>query len=447
MVLPPPASNRCPKVRKHLSADALHGIVRSAFEKIADHRGPRATIPLPDALMSAFAMFSLKDSSLLAFDGRRQDENMKNLYLIGMVPSDTSMREILDDVLPVALRPVFSDVFRKFQRGKGLEQYRFYKNSYLLALDGTGYYSSQSVHCESCMQKVSRATGEITYYHQMLGAVMVHPDRREVIPFAPEPIQKQDGIKKNDCERNAAKRLLRRIRKEHPHLSFTVVEDGLASNAPHIRELKSLDMHFILGVKAGDHAFLYDHVETAYARKKMTFIPWKEGDVCCEIGFVNNVPLNDSNQDLLVNYLEYCEYDLEGNLIKRFSWVTDFKLDKQNALLFVRGGRARWKIENETYNTLKNQGYQFEHNFGHGNHNLSVVFAMLMMLAFLVDQVQENACPLFRAVLKKVGSKKVLWERIRSHYWHFIFTSMRQLHTAILYDQAKELRFPKLDTS
>ena len=165
MVLPPPASERSPKVRKHLSADGLHGIVRSAFEEIEDHRGPRATIPLADALMSAFAMFSLKDPSLLAFDNRRQDENMKNLYLIGMVPSDTSMREIVDLVEPGALRPVFSHVFRHFQRGKGLEGFVFYKNNYLLALDGTGYYSSQSVHCGSCMQKVihlvARRTGVV----------------------------------------------------------------------------------------------------------------------------------------------------------------------------------------------------------------------------------------------------------------------------------------------
>jgi hypothetical protein len=443
VILPPQSP---PKVRKQLSADALHALVQSAFREIPDDRtGP--TIPLPDALMSALAMFSLKDPSLLAFQDRRYDENMKQLFLIGTVPSDTSMREILDLVDPSALRPVFSDIFRQLQRGKALEPFVFYKGSYLLSLDGTGYFSSQSIHCDCCMQKVNKTTGDITYYHQMLGAVLLHPDRREVIPFAPEPIQKQDGTTKNDCERNAAKRLLQQVRQEHPRLKLTVVEDGLASNAPHIRELMKLDMRYILGVKPGDHAFLYDYVETAYDRNEMTFIPWQEGEVWCEIGFLNGVPLNDSNQDLLVNYLEYCEYDLQGKLIRRFSWITDLKLTKQNASLFVRGGRARWKIENETFNTLKNQGYHFEHNFGHGKHNLSVVFSMMMMLAFLIDQVQQLCCPLFRAVLKKVGSKKRLWERIRTHFWHFQLKSMRQLHEAILYDLGKEVPLPTPDTS
>lgn len=113
----------------------------------------------------------------------------------------------------------------------------------------------------------------------------------------------------------------------------------------------------------------------------------------------------------------------------------------------MRGGRARWHIENETFNTLKNQGYHFEHNYGHGVQNLSVVFAMLMMLAFLVDQTQQLCCGLFRAVWQKLGSKRALWEILRSHFYHFTFRSMRQLYEAMLYDLAKGMPLPTLDSS
>ncbi|MGP8331643.1 MAG: hypothetical protein ACT6FB_04805, partial [Methanosarcinaceae archaeon] len=92
-------------------------------------------------------------------------------------------------------------------------------------------------------------TGDITYQHQILGAVIVHPDIREVIPFAPEPIIKQDGETKNDSERNASKRFLEKLRKVHPHLPLIVTEDGLNSNAPHIHELEKHQMHYILGAK------------------------------------------------------------------------------------------------------------------------------------------------------------------------------------------------------
>src|SRR5208283_2490151 len=186
---------------------------------------------------------------------------------------------------------------------------------------------SSSIHCDSCLEKVHRQTQETTYQHQMLAAVMIHPDHPEVIPFAPEPIVKQDGSTKNDCERNAAKRLLRKIRGEHPHLKLIVVEDGLASNAPHIQELLDLNMHFILGAKPGDHDFLIDQVLAAYEADRVTTISWTdERGTLCEIAFVNGLPLNGSNQDLRVNWLCYNEYGAEGHEQKRFSWVTDLEI-------------------------------------------------------------------------------------------------------------------------
>ena len=445
MILRSSPEKRAPRVRKHLSADAMHSLLRLRFEKIPDHRGRKCPISLTDALMSAFGMFSLKDPSLLAFEERRNDENMRNLFGIARVPSDTHMREILDPVEPRQLRPVFNAVFRQLQRGKALEPFVFHQGCYLLSLDGTGFFSSSAIHCESCLEKVNKQTQEVTYQHQMLAAVITHPSHREVIPLAPEPIVKQDGIEKNDCERNAAKRLLRQIRQEHPHLKLIVVEDGLASNAPHIRELKALNMHFILGAKPGDHSFLFDEVLAAWEKDRVTSIRWTEGEISCEIAFINDIPLNESNQDLRVNWLCYAEYGPNGEE-RKWTWVTDLQISRQNARRLVQGGRCRWKIENETFNTLKNQGYRLEHNYGHGKKNLSVVFAMLMMLAFLVDQVQQFCCPLFQAALKKMETKRALWDNLRSHFRHFVFRSMRQLYHVMLYDLAKKLPAPILNT-
>ena len=247
--------------RKQLSADALFSLVRSGLAMISDHRVGNTEIRLTDAMMSAFGMFSLKCPSLLQFDQQqRANENLQSVYKIDRVPSDTQMRTIVDPVDPEALRPVFRDVFRQVQRGKALEQFVYLKGCYLLSLDGTGYFSSSKIHCPSCMEKVSHS-GEVTYSHQILGAALVHPDLKEVIPLCPEPIIKQDGATKNDCERNAARRFLAKLSKEHPRLPVIVVEDGLSSNAPHVRDLLAHRMHFILGVKEGDHPFLFEQVE------------------------------------------------------------------------------------------------------------------------------------------------------------------------------------------
>ena len=97
----------------------------------------------------------------------------------------------------------------------------------------------------------------------------------------------------------------------------------------------------------------------------------------------------------------------------------------------MRGGRCRWKIENETFNTLKNQGYQFEHNFGHGKRNLHTIFALLMMLAFLIDQVQEAACGLFQKAMEHRKTRRAFWEKMKALFYNYFIDSWQDLFTAI----------------
>ena len=422
------------KARKDLSADALFRLVRSGFYQVPETRSGGSDIPLGDAIMSAFAMFSLKDPSLLAFDERRQDpnDNFRTIYGIDHVPCDTQMRAILDPVDPNDLRPLFGDVFRRLQRGKALEAFVYLDGHYLLSLDGTTYYSSTKVHCPSCLQKHHRGGG-VTYSHQLLGATLVHPDLKEVIPLAPEPIINQDGHTKNDCERNATRRWLHRFRQQHPHLSVIVVEDGLSANAPHLDDLREARVHYIIGVKPGDHAFLFQHLRDADEAGQTPTLTLDDPatGLLHHFRFHNRVPLNESHPDCWVNVLEYWEIHPNGK-IQYFSWITDLVLTPDNVFAIMRGGRARWKIENETFNTLKNQGYHLEHNYGHGQQNLSVVLALVMMLVFLVDQTQQLCCPLFQAAWKKLGTKRHLWEEIRNGFQAFQFPSMTALLTALV---------------
>jgi hypothetical protein len=435
-----------PTVRKHLSADALFDVVRSGFAGIPDPRCADVDISLTDTLMSAFAMFSLKAPSLLAFDKERAEGNLHTIYGIQRVPCDTYMRERLDPLSPKWLRPVFKRVFRQLQRGKALEEMVFLDGHYLLALDGTGYFSSTTIHCASCLHTVHR-NGSVTYAHQILGAAIIHPDVRAVIPLMPEPIGQDDGTAKNDCERNAAKRFVVKLRQDHPHLKFIVTEDSLSSNAPHIETLHHHDLHYILGVKEGDHAFLFQQIQAAEQAGRVTYYERHDRAVggLHRFRFVNDVALNASNVDVRVNFLEY--WEIGATKVQHFSWVTDLRVSQRNVFHLMRGGRARWKIENETFNTLKNQGYNFEHNYGHGEQHLSVVFAMLMMLAFLVDQTQQLCCALFQAVWAKLGSKRLLWERMRALFYNYALTSMRQLFEALLYGFQKSSPLVTLDSS
>lgn len=420
-------------VRKYLSADGLIKTVKHCFHRERFEGCENSNYSWGDCLMSGLAIFGFKMPSLLQFEKKKAEDalikrNLKALYGVDKAPSDTTLRERLDQLSPKQLRRPYKKIFSFLQRGKVLERFRYLSGHHIISLDGTGQFSSETVHCANCCEKKHRG-GNTTYYHQMLGAVLVHPDQREVIPLAPEPIVKGDGFTKNDCERNAAKRLLTDLRREHPHLKILIVEDGLASNFPHLSLLDSLNMSYVIGVKSGDHKYLFDWIKDL----KATVHQQEDSDgTKHEFHYYHNVPLNDANYDYRVNVLEYYETKKNGKK-QYFSWVTRLLLSEDNLYQVMRAGRSRWRIENETFNTLKNQGYNFEHNYGHGNENLCSVMTMLMMLAFLIDQVQQLCCKVYQDARKKVGRLSTLFEDVRSLMKFSLWESWEKLYRYIAY--------------
>ena len=429
-----PATTTRRAVRTHLNADSLLALVRKDFQMIPDARAENAKISLDDALMSALAMFQLKEPSLLAFDKRRREEpeNLHTVFGISTIPCDSQMRTILDPLALSSLRAPFRTVFRQVQRGNDFEKMAFYDGHYLLSGDGTGYYSSAKVASPYCLVKKFK-NGETLYYQQIYAASFVCPGCKVVIPTFPEVITQQDGSEKNDCERNAAKRYYSEFRREHPHLKVIVVEDGLSSNGPHIRDLQRYNLRFILGAKPGDHVALFTQVNKLVAEGKVTeieFLDSEDRKKAHFFRFINQIPLNNAHPDLLINVLEYWQIDKDEKITK-FSWITDIPITEENVFQLMQAARARWKVENETFNTLKNQGYNLDHNYGLGKKNLSAVFAILMMLAFLIDQVQQLSCWLFQEALQKAESKRYLWESIRAFFHNYRVDSMETILRAI----------------
>ncbi len=295
--------------------------------------------------MCGMAIFGMKYPSLLKFDDDTRSEeslikqNLGSLYQVEKAPSDTYLRERLDEVDYLELRAGYNAILSSLQRGKELEAFRFYGDFYLVSADATGMFSSHEVHCDNCCVKHHK-DGTKTYYHQMLCASIVHPDIKQVIPLAPESIVKTDGQKKNDCERNASKRLLERLRKEHPHLPMIFVEDTLYANGPYVDELQKHGIHYILGVKPGDHVWLFDWVN---ASKKEHLKITKEG-ITYELEWVMGAELSETRADIKVNFLSCTETNKKGK-VQYFTWITDLELDKSNVFKMMRGGRTRWKIE------------------------------------------------------------------------------------------------------
>ena len=395
--------------------DYLVKVVRTSVEKISDHRLTEPSYSLADALMSSFAMFSLKDPSVLSFVENYpvRKENLEEIYQINAVPSPQGLRKILDPLNPDELLSTFAAVHSEDQVAKVVAEYECFPSlgGYTaIAMDGTGCFCSNTIKCPHCLVKKLKS-GE-QYYHQLAGACIVHPKKNTVFPVFAEPITRQDGTNKNDCEYNAIKRLIPKIPKILPKAKHLLLLDGLFATGPVIRLALFYSMDFISVIKDGYVLIQAEKLEQN--NQLQTKIWYRDKHFKCTAKYTNQLILNGANQDIEVNYVQYEEIDMRtGQTVYKGKWITSLPIDDQIIKEFVRTARARWKIENETFNTLKNHGYNLEHNYGHGKQFLSSIFAIMMFLAFLVDQLTQTLDEAMQKALKAANTLRDFRQKVR----------------------------------
>jgi hypothetical protein len=423
-------------IKKHLGFTALRKIISQRLCEIEDGRQQgKVDHSLHDCAMSAFAMMFFQDPSLLEFQRRMQESiqhnNLKTMFDVASIPKDTQLRDVLDQCPTDKLEKLYADFFYHLQRSKQLEAYQFMHGMYLMPVDGSQYFSSEKISCPSCLTKTSKK-GVTRYHHQILQAVIVHPDNKQVIPLAPEAIQNTDGTEKQDCEINAGKRLIKKIRKTHPKLKIIFSGDDLFSRQPFIDELKAANMSYILVAKPSSHKILHEwftDIKQMGEADRLEFTDVKGRHHIYQ--WVNQIPLNGTKDADEVNFFYY-QLINKAKVTYRNSWVTDIAIDENNVAQLVKGGRARWKVENEGFNTLKNQGYHIEHNFGHGQNNLSMIFFLLNLLAFFVHQIFELTDLHYQKCRAKFSARKEFWNQLRCTFRILLFKTWEHMLAFII---------------
>ncbi len=419
-------------IKKDLSFTALRAAMAECFRQIEDSRqSGKVDHSLHDVLMSGFAMMYFQDSSILAFQRRMQEglqqNNLGTLFGVSSIPKDSQMRDVIDSVPTAALGRIFPAFLNHLQRGRQLDHYQFMNGKYLIPLDGSEYFSSEKINCPHCL-KTEPSKGPVRYHHQILQAVIVHPDIRQVLPLFPEPIQNSDGYTKQDCEMNAGKRMLGKIRKAHPKLPIIITGDDLYSKQPFLDALKENSMSYILVAKPTDHKTLFEWVGEITGMggaEHLEFIDMKGKSHRYQ--WINDVPLNGARNADQINFFQYWMIDKNGKTTYHNSWVTDSVVSQENVRNLVKGGRARWKIENEAFNTLKNQGYDIEHNYGHGKQFLSMNLFVLNLLAFFVHQILELSDLSYQRCRGKFSARKDFWNQLRYTLRVLLFTDFYHL--------------------
>jgi len=311
-----------------------------------------------------------------------------------------------------------------------VESFRSFGNTLLVALDGTGYFQSESIHCERCMVSQHK-DGRTSYTHSALMPAVVKPGCSQVIALEPEFMVPQDGQEKQDCEREAAKRWIRRFAAHYSSLGITVLGDGLYAAQPTIQMVIEEEMDYIFVVKSTNHKYLYEELEALGKLGEIRELKRTKGTGRKRRHFlyryVNAVPLNGGMSSVEVNWVELTMTDDSGKVTFHTAFVTSHSITEGNVEELVEAGRCRWKIENEDINTLKTKGYHFEHNFGHGKQYLSQTLLALNILAFLFHTVLElydKRYALLRVVLPR---RDTFYQHVATLTQYFCFDSFEHM--------------------
>jgi hypothetical protein len=386
---------------------------------------------IQDAVQCAFAVFFFAYASLLNFQRKmKQKERRSNLEsMLGVkeIPCDNEIRKLVDKIDPEKFRPAFKKNLDLAEREGALGLYKTRDGELLMALDGTWYYSSTKIHCEHCLHKTTKdkkGNDITTWFHSALCAVIVNPHTRTVIPVMPETITNKDGEKKQDCELEAGKRWLRNNKKDLTAYKIVILGDDLYSNDPFCREILRSDMHFMLTCKPDSHKWLMETVNNSDLQRKRE-IRHEDGKHRTFIyQWINGVPLREASPSLTVNYFTLRIIDRKTGKQRYYnSWITDKPIDENNVGDYADYARARWKIENEHNNVLKNHGYNLKHNFGHGKKYASEVFFILQLLAFQFHSILDRCDALWWTARQNSGRRDSFFAELALLFGYQLFDS------------------------
>ena len=416
--------------------DELIKEMSKSFEGLPDPRsGENVRYEIKDAAVSAFGIFFTQSRSFLAYQRMMEKSkgrsNVQSLFGAKRIPSDGQIRNLLDAQEPELLYGVFEKGHEALQASGQMGAFSSYDGQYLISCDGTGTISSQNIQCPTCSRR-ELANGETLYIHYVLLPVIVKAGESRVLVLAPEFISPQDGHDKQDCERAAIKRWIKRNAAHFADNQYTLLGDDLYACQPICTLFLESGFNFILVCKPDSHVALYEQVEFLTKLgtvEQLNMRHWNgKYRESHQYRWANAVPLRRGEDALSVNW---CEITITredtGKRIYHNTFITNHELNRSNVVPIVRDGRARWKSENETNNVLKTKGYHLEHNFGHGEQFLANFMITLNLLAFLFHTLLDLLDEQYRALRLELVARKDFFNDLRALLRYMLFDNWNHL--------------------
>ena len=411
--------------------EPLLGSLRRCFDIFPDkRRGINTTYGMGDIGMAAFSVFFMQSPSFLAHQRTLAENcgrsNAETLFGMTTMPCDNHIRQMLDGAATDHFDSVFANIVKDLDESGGLTRFRRLDGRILIALDGSEHFCSRKLNCPHCSTR-KRSDGEIEYFHSFVSATLVAPGHTTVLPLPPEFVRPQDGAKKQDCETTAARRWLSRVGRAYAWLRPIYLGDDIYARQPMCADVLAEGASFIFTCKPSSHKTLSEYLEGV----KLDSFSETDGIGSARriyrYRWMADVPLRDGKDALTVNWLGVTISDEKGKTTYDGAFVTSLPVTADNVVETAACARARWKIENETFNVLKNNGYNLAHNFGHGKKYLARTFAAMNLLAFAFHTACDCLETLWQQAREVIGTRSRFFQDLHTITAYIVFPSWGSL--------------------
>ena len=324
-------------------------------------------------------------------DEFNKEEAINNLSIItkqelAELPHHDTISDVFETLSIDELRDIQKYIVKTLIRSKMFDKYK-YKEAFQLVFDGTGLSNHDYNLNDNCLFRKHK-DGSISYYKYVLECKLVVGNI--VISLDSEFIENSDisnDSAKQDCEINAFKRMVERIKTNYPKQKFIITGDALYANTPIIDICKNNKWLYIFNLKK-------DKLKTVYE------------------DFIDNINYNNettySNYFLSTNYtwnnntfnvLKFIEK--KDNKETEFSYITNIKTSNDNIKSIVTLGRQRWRIENEGFNEQKNGTYNISH-LSSRNDTAMKAHYFFIQFAHTIRQLLEKGSKLVKELKLKI---------------------------------------------
>lgn len=384
------------------------GRLKYFLKNVADPRKDWMTTYPPEVLLwQALFMFQTHIESRRQFErDKATDAFRANLGIISgnrleHIAHIDTVNYFMANLNPEELQKVIRKNIRDLIRSKVLDDFRFDGN-FLVAVDGVCFATFKHPHCEYCLRRTT--DGVTTYFHYALVAMLVSPTGL-VLPIEIEFIEntpdkgktlseKDDEFKKQDCELKAFYRLVGRLKEKFPRLPVTLLLDGLYANRNVISICDKNNWNYFISLQK-DSLPAFQKAVASNLKKHQENTWQHRTEDCCRTFRWTTVLRHDfqkdsqkkcSPQPLLMFVIEETEDFFKTKTKRKFAYITNHRPSRENIMeLIHEGARQRWKIENETFNTLKNHGMELQHSYGNKGYCLQNYF-LVRFIALSIEQ-------------------------------------------------------------